>query len=167
MTERDDEEVPAGVVAEVPDLPDRVEKGTSVPLVVSRGPAPRTVPADLAGLAQADVEALLSGLGLVPDVQQAFSDEVDAGLVVRTEPPPGTEVPRDSTVVVVVSRGPELVAVPDVGSADTLRGAVDALEAAGLAAGDVRGPAAGLPAGTSPAAGTQVRKGAEVDILLE
>ncbi|MGI8936979.1 MAG: protein kinase domain-containing protein [Iamia sp.] len=163
-----DEEVPADVVISVVEgLPARIEKGTSVALVVSQGPAPRAVPDDLAGMSQDDAVAALQGLGLVAEVREDFSDEVPAGQVIGTEPGAGSEAARDSTVVVAVSKGPDLVSVPDVSGAGSLADAVDALEAAGLVAGEVRGPAAGSPSGTAPAVGEQVRRGSEVDISLE
>ncbi|CAN5557481.1 hypothetical protein BH24ACT4_BH24ACT4_11970 [soil metagenome] len=163
-----DEEVPADVVISVAEgLPARIEKGTSVALVVSRGPEPRTVPAGLAGMSQGDAVAALQGLGLVAEVREDFSDEVPAGEVIGTEPGAGAEAARDSTVVVSVSKGPDLVSVPDISGAGSLADAVDALESAGLVAGEVRGPAAGSPSGTAPAVGEQVRRGSEVDISLE
>jgi hypothetical protein len=58
------------------------------------------------------------------------------------------------------------VTVPDVSTVGTLAEAVALLEAEGLVAGDVAGPAAGAPASSSPGAGEQVRRGSEVDITL-
>ena len=168
VTRRFDEEVPADVVISVADdLPDPVERGTPVGLVVSDGPEPRTIPGDLAGQPQDAVVGALTELGLATDVQGEFSDDVDAGLVIGTAPGAGAEVDRDSTVEVVVSQGPDLVAVPDVSGAGSLAAAVDALEAAGLVAGDVEGPATGTPSGTTPGVGQEVRRGSEVDITLE
>src|SRR5690606_5439459 len=42
------------------------------------------------------------------------SGRVPAGEIISQDVPPGTAVPRDSTVSVVVSRGQDLVPVPDV-----------------------------------------------------
>ncbi len=167
FTPRFDEEVEAEHVIEVAgDPPARIEKGTEVEVVVSQGPEPRTLPGDLPGRSQEDVVAVLEGLGLVPDVQEEFSDDVEAGIVIGTEPGAGAEAPRDSTVVVVVSKGPDLVTVPDVSTVGSLAEAVALLEEAGLVAGDVQGPAAGRPSSSSPGAGEQVRRGSEVDIIL-
>lgn len=167
VEERFDEEVEAGLVIELlDDLPTRVPKGTEVRLLVSRGPEPRTVPDDLQGQPEDDVVARLDELGLVAAVEGAFSDDVEAGLVISTEPGPGATVERGGTVAVVVSLGPDLVTVPDVSEVGSLAEAVALLEAEGLVAGDVAGPAAGAPAGSSPRAGEQVRRGSEVDIRL-
>ena len=43
-----------------------------------------------------------------------FDDEVAAGQVVATQPGAGAELNRGDTVELVVSKGPDLVAVPDV-----------------------------------------------------
>ncbi|HEU5152760.1 MAG TPA: PASTA domain-containing protein [Iamia sp.] len=167
VTPRFDEEVPADQVIEVAGDPaDRLPKGTVVELVVSQGPEPRLLPDDLAGRSRDDVVAVLEGMGLVPDVQEEFSDDVEAGLVISTSPGGGAEAARDSTVEVVVSRGPDLVTVPDVSVVGTLAEAVALLEERGLVAGDVTGPAAGAPASTSPGAGERIRRGSEVDITL-
>jgi serine/threonine-protein kinase len=43
-----------------------------------------------------------------------FSNDVAEGLVVSQEPPPGTPVERGGTVTVQVSKGPDLVPIPDL-----------------------------------------------------
>jgi eukaryotic-like serine/threonine-protein kinase len=60
-----------------------------------------------------------------------FSDTVPTGKVIRHDPVAGAAAPRDSTVTVVVSKGPDLVAVPDL-RGETVEDAVAALESAGL-----------------------------------
>lgn len=162
-----DEEVPAGAVVEPPaGAGSEVERDSDVELVVSKGPEPRVIPDDLAGLGSGEAQERLTVLGLVPVVVEEFSDDVDAGVVIGTDPGPGAEAARDSEVRVVVSKGPELVAVPDVTGAATPAEAAAILEDAGLVSGDVSGPAAGSPAGTSPGAGEMVTKGTVVDIIL-
>jgi eukaryotic-like serine/threonine-protein kinase len=66
---------------------------------------------------------------------------------------------------VVVSRGPDVVTVPDV-AGRSLDDAADALEAAGLEPGQVFGPARGDVAFTDPESGSTVRRGTTVDITL-
>ena len=82
-----------------------------------------------------------------------------SGQVIRTEPASGTEVARDSTVTVVVSKGTDVVLVPNlVGS--TIDAATAAAEAKGLTvtvAGAYK-PGAKVKA-TTPAAGIPVRQG--------
>jgi serine/threonine-protein kinase len=163
--ERFDEEAEAGrVLALGDDVPAELAKGSEVPLVVSRGPEPRAIPEGLAGGTYEDAAAALEAVQLVPTRVEEFSDDVEEGRVIELRPGEGT-APRDSPVEVVVSKGPDLVAVPEVDGRD-LDEAIAALEAAGLEVGDVSGPARGQPFVTDPVAGEQVRRGTTVDIFL-
>ena len=166
VTEVFDEERAAGIVLAVaPESSGEQPKGSEVLLTVSKGPEPRTVPSGLAGKTYDEAAAALTAVQLVPVKVEEFSDTVEAGRVVGLRPAEGEQAARDSKVEVVVSRGPDLVAVPSVQGTD-LEGAVAALEAAGLQAGDVFGPANGRPFETDPPAGTMVKRGATVDIYL-
>jgi serine/threonine-protein kinase len=70
------------------DRPPRAAKGTAVEVVVSSGPAPRTVP-PLAGDPVDQARAELEGMGLVVSTSEAFSRTVPAGSVIRTDPATG------------------------------------------------------------------------------
>lgn len=172
-----DETVPVGVVVSwsVPSNPTlavgaSVDPATVVQVVLSSGPAPRTVPV-LVGLASADAKAALAALGLVyAELPGEFSNTVPAGAVVRQDPAKGTSVARGTTVNVAVSRGPDVVAVPQIGGL-ALQPAQDAVTAAGLAVGTVTGDAAGVvtavTAGGQPiAAGATLPRGTPLDITL-
>ena len=90
-----------------------------------------------------------------------FSDTVQKGQVVSTSPPAGADAPKGSKVTVNVSKGPDLVTVPNVVG----KSAVDAekaLNAAGLVVSSVSGPPTGVVFATSPPAGTQVHRGSGV-----
>ena len=65
----------------------------------------------------------------------------------------------------IVSKGPDVVKVPDVRGM-SLDEAVAAIEGAGLVVGEAFGPATGDPFLTTPGAGTEVRRGTSVDIYL-
>jgi eukaryotic-like serine/threonine-protein kinase len=159
------EDVEAGIVLAVEDdLPAELPRGSEVALVVSAGPEPRTVPTDLAGQPLDGATEALAALGLEAAPTEAFSDSVEAGLVIEV-PEAGNQVARGSSVEVVVSRGPDVVTVPDV-AGRSLDDAADALEAAGLEPGQVFGPARGDVAFTDPESGSTVRRGTTVDITL-
>jgi serine/threonine-protein kinase len=167
VTEVESEDVPAGVVVALGEgVPAELPKQSAVPLVVSKGPAPRQIPAGLAGKTFDEAKAALEAVQLKAKKVDEFSDDVEKGRVIRTDPGEGDTAPRDSEVTVVVSRGPDVVKVPDV-SDMSLAEAVAALEGAGLVVGDAHGPANGEPFATSPRAGTEVRRGTAVDIYLE
>jgi beta-lactam-binding protein with PASTA domain/tRNA A-37 threonylcarbamoyl transferase component Bud32 len=165
VTEVESEEVPAGVVISLgPGVPAELPKGDPVPLIVSKGPAPRPIPAGLEGKTFEEAVAALEAVQLKAKKVEEFSDDVEAGRVIALDPSSGT-VPRDSEVEVIVSKGPDLVVVPSVQGL-SLDEAVEALEAAGLVVGDAFGPAKGDPFLTDPPAGTEVKRGATVDIYL-
>ncbi|MCU1452369.1 MAG: prkC, partial [Acidimicrobiales bacterium] len=156
------------VTALVAGTPPHLPKGASVGLVVSAGPRPRTVPDGLVGASpQAAIDRLAAVqlVGKVSDTQR-FSDTVPAGAVMQATPGSGATVPRDTTVQLVVSKGPDLVAVPSIRGAGSIANAIALLQAAGLSAGNVSGKATGHPIRTTPAAGTKVRRGTAVDIVL-
>jgi beta-lactam-binding protein with PASTA domain/tRNA A-37 threonylcarbamoyl transferase component Bud32 len=166
LTEVFDETQAAGIVLAVaPETSGDQPKGSEIALTVSRGPEPRTVPSGLAGKSYDEAAAAITGVQLVPVKVEEFSDTIEAGKVIGLRPGEGQPAARDSNVEVVVSRGPDLVAVPSVAGKD-LKGAVAVLEAAGLQAGDVFGPANGQPFDTDPRAGTMVKRGSSVDIYM-
>jgi serine/threonine-protein kinase len=86
--------------------------------------------------------------------------------VLGTDPPAGRRTPRDSTVTLLVSRGPEFVAVPTV-SGVPVATARDRLEDAGLTVGrtqqafDEEVPA-GRVIGSTPRPGARARSGTAV-----
>ena len=161
------EDVPAGQVVKVADgTPAQMEKGSTVPLVVSKGPEPRIVPSGLRGSTKAAATEALTALRLEAATNAQYDDNVPEGIVVAVVPPQGSSVPRGSTVTLQVSKGPPMVAVPSIAGASTISEAVAILKAAGLKAGSISGPATGSPARTSPAAGTSVHKGSTVNIVL-
>ncbi len=103
---------------------------TTVKLIVSDGPAPVAVP-NVAGKSYAAAAEAIQAAKLVPTRVDAFNDTVPAGQVVRTDPPSGTKAPRDSAVSVVVSKGTDIVFVPDL-TGKTIDVATAIAEQAGL-----------------------------------
>jgi serine/threonine-protein kinase len=142
-----------------------VEKGSTVNVVVSAGPELRTIP-QLAGMAPAQAEQALKALRLVPTKgEDVFNALVPAGAVASTNPPAGTQVPRDSKVVYQLSKGADLVTVPKLAGL-SVQQARSALATAGLAAGTIKGDQSWPVLFTSPAAGTKVPRGSAVAMQL-
>jgi eukaryotic-like serine/threonine-protein kinase len=160
-----DEEVPAGVALRTdPAATEKQAPETTITLIVSDGPAPVAVP-DVSGKSYDAAVAALQpkrfGVARVDD----FSETVAAGVVIGTDPPAGQLAPRDSQVVVHVSKGPQPVQVPNVVGA-SIEQASQALQAVGLVA-DVQNFAPGRSVKSqSPAAGTQVNRGTKVTLVL-
>jgi serine/threonine-protein kinase len=103
-------------------------------------------------------------------VQEA-SDKVDAGKVIRTDPPVGTTIDKGTQVTMVVSSGAPQVAVPEVRNL-TESDARNALQAAGFQQSvsylDVPfdSSQAGKVVTQSPVAGTPSPKGSTVTITV-
>lgn len=165
VTEAFDEVVPAGVVLAASAEPGvELPFGEVVDLVVSAGPEPRTVPDDLVGRALDEVRNLLEALGLPVSVGgESYSDSVPAGGVIEAAPSPGQTVDRGTPVLVEVSLGPPVVAVPDVIGLPVVE-AARRLEAAGLVVTATTGSPTQPVTSTDPARGTTVRLGSNITI---
>lgn len=89
------------------------EKGTVIHVVVSKGQQ-ITVP-NLVGFDAGEAENILASAGLVYKVkQEVYSDDVESGRVISQEAEAGTEAEPGQTVYVTVSKGEELITVPNV-----------------------------------------------------
>ncbi len=116
-------------------------------------------------------DAKLSAAGLHADVAgRAFSETVPTGSVVRTDPAGGENVTRDGTVALTLSRGPERHDVPRL-RGRSLDAAQAALQDAHLAYGDAtyaysEKTAKGSVLRSDPKAGTTLRRGVAVDVVV-
>lgn len=129
-----------------------------------------TTPAVL-GLDEAAASAELEKAGLDAEPgEPAYSENVAAGLVIATDPGPGGKVLDGGTVTLTLSLGPERYDVPQL-AGQTEDQAQDALAATSLAFGTSVGRwSETVPEGqvirTSPKAGTTLKPGATVDLVL-
>ncbi len=173
ITSAFDEEVPAGTVVsastatepEVVDGVPQVERATSVALVVSEGPAPRSVPDGLQGRPFDEAVAVLAELQLEGvRGMESYDENVPAGRVISVSEPPGTEVARGATVALEVSLGPAPVPVPDV-SGSTGSSAAATLEGAGFVVAGIEGSPSGTVLATDPPAGEAHVRGTAVRIF--
>ena len=107
---------------------------------------------------------------LVPIRVDEFSSKVPEGTIITTDPGSGTDVARQQNIRVLVSNGPEQVAVPDVTN-QAQDAAQQALEAAGFTIGSTNSDySATVPEGTvlstDPAADTIKDKGSVVNLVV-
>jgi serine/threonine-protein kinase len=109
--------------------------------------------------------AAISAAHLAPVRHDVFSDTVPSGTVIGTSPAAGALAPRNSQVGVSVSKGPELVQVPNVVGM-TVEAASAKLGQYGLTP-DVQnyGPGKTVKA-QAPPAGTTVKKHSTVTLYL-
>ncbi|PVU81847.1 Stk1 family PASTA domain-containing Ser/Thr kinase (plasmid) [Cellulomonas sp. WB94] len=106
---------------------------------VTDGPGAYTTVPQVAGEAQDVAASILTAHGLTPEPVQAFDHTVASGFVVGTTPAEGSRIRKDGTVTVTVSKGQDLVSVPDKLVGALQADADAALTAAGLKAVYVEG----------------------------
>ncbi|WP_313555955.1 Stk1 family PASTA domain-containing Ser/Thr kinase [Miniimonas arenae] len=168
---REDRDVPEGVVLDASE-----DAGASVPhtetidLVVSSGPRVVTID-DYVGkgtesdIAVTDLARVLDITDEQITVTEVYSDTVPQGRVVSQTPEPGAEVPQGTPAALEVSKGPELVAVPDV-ERMSLADATAVLEGAGFVVSTKSswGGLIGTVVDQSPAAGEMLARGSTVTL---
>jgi beta-lactam-binding protein with PASTA domain/tRNA A-37 threonylcarbamoyl transferase component Bud32 len=140
-----------------------LKDGQPVVIVVSAG-KPRVEVPQVAGRRFEEARAVLAAAHLQARRTDRFDDTMPKGLVARTEPASGTGATWGSTVTVVVSKGPDLVVVPNVVGLSK-KEAEQRLQAAGLRWSYY------LPIGSqvvqqSPLPGDQAKRGSKVRLLL-
>ncbi len=108
---RFDDDVPAGAVLRLqPPSGTMLTVGAPVTVVLSKGPAPITVP-DVRGMGQTQALSVLARAGLKVQVQRQFDDQVAGGHAIGTDPRAGTGAARGTNVILLVSTAP---VVPNV-----------------------------------------------------
>jgi serine/threonine-protein kinase len=162
-------EVRRGRVADQdPDAGQEVAEDSVVILSVSTGPPQVEVP-DVTGITREQAEEAVEAAGFRTRVERRYSDTVAEGDVIGTEPPGGRRATEGSRVTLIVSRGVQPVAVPDVTALDR-QGARAALEAAGLrpvfSSRETDDEDAGQVLEQQPAPGSEVQEGAEVRVVV-
>ena len=144
-----------------------VVQGTVIAVVVSKGPEPRVVP-QLVGLDVEAAKAALVALQLtMVKTDDVFSD-VPIGVVAQQSVAAGGTVDRDGSVSIALSKGPDLVVMPNL-SGLSFDAVQKALTDAGLVVGVVAGNTAGFlyginVAGVPVVAGQQLPRGTSIDL---
>ena len=170
VVEEFSEDVSSGlVIRTVPASGEKTRKGSSVTLIVSKGQERYLIPSDLAGQDPSDVTTALESLTLVViATEEVFNDSIPVGKVVGTNPIGGTSVKRDSQVTLLVSKGPDLVEVPNVVGMDVAK-ATATLESAGFEVTTVNKLGVAIlnrVYSQNPAAGTKVPKSSVITLEI-
>lgn len=165
VTETWDENIEAGkVISSSPVADKQVKPKTEVDLKVSKGPAPIKI-ISYVNKPFTEAKAYYEGKGLVVEQSsEKNSDKVAAGNVISQSPKDGT-VAKGGTITFVVSKGPVLVAVPDVVGMNANQ-AEKTLTAAGFTVKWEKVFWARSVWSTDPAPGTKVPKGSTVTVKL-
>ena len=159
-----DETVPAGIVMSWSGKGESPPKGARVDVVVSAGPAPRTVPT-LSGRTYEQAVAALEAVGLkaARNPDQYHEDDSTKGKVVIASPTQGSTVKRGDVITLTVSAGrPEVPALNGL----TVAEAEAKLATVGLKLDSKFGPNGGKVFLTTPSAGSKVSPGSSVDVFI-
>jgi len=157
-------DVPTGAVIQTrPDQGTVLKADDVVAVVVSAGKPKVEVP-DVAGRRAEAAEAALADAHLEVRPERVFDDDVPEGRAVGTDPGSGSEVPWGSAVVLRVSKGPDLVEVPQVVGLSK-KEAEQRLREAGLEAHYVF-PVGSRVVEQSPGPGEKAKRGSGVRLLL-
>lgn len=101
------------VVSQKPAAGDRVVSGSSIKLILSKGPEKYTVP-DVSGKTYANAEQDLTTLKLTITRSEVYDDNTPAESVVSTDPAAGASVKPGDSITVNVSKGRAPITVPGV-----------------------------------------------------
>ena len=135
------------------------EVGAAVTLNISAGPAAILVP-NVAGMDDVDAAVAITNARLVVERLDEPSATVTEGVVIRTEPQPGSQLAEGSQVLVYVSSGPESVTMPDLTGLNPTTALIQ-LDTLGVTANVVavpplEGETPGLIVSQEPDAGTPI-----------
>lgn len=146
-----------------PKTDSKLPPESTIVLVISDGPKPIAIPS-VEGKTYDQAAQILIDAGFSPARRDDFSDTISSGAVIGTDPGVGNEVQRGSKVIISVSKGPELVSVPNL-VGQTVESASGQLVAIGLVA-DVQNYRAGAKVKAQAPTGGQVKKGTKVTLYL-
>ncbi|MFB6642795.1 Stk1 family PASTA domain-containing Ser/Thr kinase [Streptomyces chartreusis] len=156
------------ICSQTPDSKTKVDKNTSVDIVVSTGAPKVTVP-DMEGLPYEKAKSDLEDKGF--DVQQKTEEsDRNPGVVISQDPEAGTEQEKGSTITLTVAKEKEQSTVPDVlgKTCDEAKAQMEANDLSGNCQEvDTQDPnQVGKVISTSPTAGSAVDKDSTVTIQI-
>ena len=158
------------VISQDPASGSSVAEGSPVNLVISSGAQLVAVP-NVEGLTQDAATTAITGVKLrVGTVAQQTSNTVAAGKVASQDPPTGSSLAQGAPVNLVISSGPQMVAVPKVERL-TQAAATTAIVGTTLKIGTVTQQtsdtaATGSVISQDPASGTSVAQGSPVNLVI-
>ena len=170
IKEETNDSVDAGkVIRQSPEAKKEVDNGSTVTIYVSKGKNSVTIPS-VAGQSRAEAEANLEEKGFQVNLVERYSDTVEPGDVISQSPSANSLITKGSTVTIFVSKGIQPVTVPDVvgKSAESAhQSIVMNLDLVLVIMKDYSSTvASGYVIRQSPEAGTTVKKGDTVKVVI-
>ncbi len=147
-----------------------VRSKSTITVFISKGSSMVTVP-DLKGQGLSEATARLSALGLrLGETRFEENPNVDKDKIISTIPPSGSTVKKGEAIIVVLSQGVEIIEVPRV-IGRALSTAKRIIEERGFTVGNISYEVStefdvGIVMGQSPRAGTKVKRGAKIDLIV-
>jgi serine/threonine-protein kinase len=163
---RFDDTIPVGAVIGLrPASGTMLTVGAPVTVVLSKGPAPTTVP-DVRGMGQTAAVSALARAGLTAQVHRQFDDQIAGGRAIGTDPKAGTGAARGTSVILLVSTASVVPSVVGLSVAQARQVLADAglnsTVSQSLGGFGFLGGFSGRVLSQSPEAGQAVRAGATV-----
>src|SRR6202040_490129 len=171
VTQQTSDTVATGkVISQDPASGNSVAQGSPVNLVISSGPQMVTVP-NVEGFPQDAATTAITAAKLTGGtVTQQSSNAVAADNVISQDPASGSSVAQGSPVNLVISSGPQMVTVPNVGGLvqDAATTAITAVKLTGGAVTQQSSNtvAAGNVISQDPASGSSVAQGSPVNLVI-
>jgi beta-lactam-binding protein with PASTA domain len=159
------------VIKQEPTSGSLIAEGSPVNLMVSSGPQMVTTVPNVEGLTQAAATTAITGAKLmVGTVTQQSSNTVTAGNVISQNPTNGSTLAQASPVNLVISSGPQIATVPNVGGL-TQTAASTAITEANLTVGNVTQQISNTVTGGNvisqePENGSSVAEGSPVNLVI-
>ncbi|AFK86732.1 MULTISPECIES: Stk1 family PASTA domain-containing Ser/Thr kinase [Thermoanaerobacterium] len=157
------------ILSQDPPAGETVKKGSTVNVVVSKGKQNSVVP-NVIGSEYRDAQLKLKNSGLNANLIWDYNDNYPNGYVYDQNPRQGVQVEYNTVVDVYVSKGPEMVTVPNVQNM-SLDDATKALEDVGLKVGNVTTQFSdsvpnNFVISQSIPQGTSIQKGKSIDLIV-
>jgi beta-lactam-binding protein with PASTA domain/tRNA A-37 threonylcarbamoyl transferase component Bud32 len=156
------------VTRQSPEAGNRDLSGNTVQIWISSGKPKIKIPADVVGMKAIDAVQALTNLGLRATTKNVNSDK-PTQTVIGTKPSPGTAVTQGGDVVILVSKGPKPVPLPDV-RGQSYDHAISVLQANGFTKVQRSDVQSGEPVGTViselPPQGTMLTPEATVTLVV-
>jgi beta-lactam-binding protein with PASTA domain/predicted Ser/Thr protein kinase len=159
---------PDEVFGQDPGAGEKADKGATVSIRVSEGPPQKVVP-DVIGDSEKDAKKALREAGFEVKTEDEFSESVPEGSVIRTIPGAGEKADAGAEVTLVLSKGTQAVAIPNV-VGQSRDSATSTLQSAGFEVDVTKQQSSDTTPGDvlsqNPTAGTSAGKGSTVTITV-
>jgi eukaryotic-like serine/threonine-protein kinase len=159
---------PDEVFGQDPGAGEKADRGATVIIRVSEGPPQKVVP-DVIGDSEKDAKKGLREAGFDVKTEDEFSESVPEGSVIRTIPGAGEKADAGAEITIVLSKGTQAVAVPDV-VGQSRNSATSSLQSDGFEVDVTEQQSSDADPGNvlsqNPTAGTSAGKGSTVTITV-